>query len=161
MRDDFPVAVKELLARRVAFQCSRLGCSQVTSGPQADPAKYVNIGVAAHITAASPEGPRYDSTLAPDERRSAANGIWLCQTCAKLVDNDPIRYSVETLQEWKRFAENRAIQALEGKAVLDHGAVAVFRRIERIIPDLLAEMRQDLASSPLRRLCIILPKGAV
>jgi hypothetical protein len=37
----------------------------------------------------------------------------LCQTCAKLVDNDPTRYTVESLLTWKREAERRAIRDLE------------------------------------------------
>src|SRR5262249_3112254 len=37
------------------------------------------------------------------------NGIWLCQNCAKLVDNDPVRYSEACLRGWKRQAEDRAL----------------------------------------------------
>ncbi|MEA2561930.1 MAG: hypothetical protein QOH06_3434 [Acidobacteriota bacterium] len=159
MRDDFSVAVKDLLAKRVAFQCSRPGCGQVTSGPQADPTKHINVGVAAHITAASPEGPRFDRALTPEERSSPYNGVWLCQTCAKLVDNDPVRYPADMLREWKRFAEDRATQALEGRSVVNYGAVAAFRRIERLLPELLAEMRRDLVAHPLRRECALLKKA--
>ena len=158
MRDDFSVSVKDLLAKRVAFQCSRLGCGQVTSGPQADPTKHINVGVAAHITAASQEGPRYDPALTPEERSSVNNGVWLCQTCAKMVDNDPVRDSVETLREWKRFAEDRATQALEGRSIVSYVAVAAFRRIERLLPELLAEMRRDLVTHPLRRECVLLQR---
>src|SRR5437899_8109263 len=56
MRDEFSVGTKELLAKRVGYRCSNPECRQPTSGPQEDPAKVVNIGVAAHITAASPDG---------------------------------------------------------------------------------------------------------
>jgi len=158
VREEFSMAVKEVLAKRVAFQCSRLGCGQVTSGPQVDPAKFVNIGVAAHITAASRDGPRYDAGLTLKERCSHDNGIWLCQTCAKLVDSDPTRYPVDTLREWKAFAEARAAQALEGGSPAAPGAVAAFRRLEKLIPALLAEMRQDLAAHPLRRQCVLLKR---
>lgn len=68
MRDEFNAATKDLLARRVSFRCSNPDCRWPTAGSQADPAGSVNIGVAAHITAASPDGPRYDPTLTPDER---------------------------------------------------------------------------------------------
>lgn len=113
MRDDFPASTKEILARRVAYRCSNPECRKPTSGPQSDPGKAVNLGVAAHITAASPGGPRFDATLVESQRISGENGIWLCQTCAKLVDNDPRRYTVETLLAWKREAERRAIRDLE------------------------------------------------
>ena len=66
------------------------------------------LGVAAHITAASPRGPRYNAALTDSERASALNGIWLCQNCAKLIDNDPHRYTVELLTHWKVVAEQLA-----------------------------------------------------
>lgn len=74
----------------------------------------MNIGVAAHITAAAPGGPRYDASLPNKERKSAENGIWLCQICAKLIDNDPERYPVEVVYEWKRGAEARASALVSG-----------------------------------------------
>lgn len=105
-RDDFTPRVRKVLAERVAVRCSR--CERTTSGPNSDPEKSVNIGVAAHITAAARGGPRYDASLSSEERKSAENGIWLCQTCAKLIDNDPELCPVEVLREWKRGAEARA-----------------------------------------------------
>jgi len=87
MRDDFLPPIIEQLARRVGFCCSNPGCQRPTSGPRDDPEKSINIGVAAHITAASKGGPRYDEHLTPAERKSINNGISLCQVCAKLVDN--------------------------------------------------------------------------
>ena len=118
MRDEFGSAVKELLAKRVACRCSNPGCRQATSGPQENPGKTVNIGVAAHITAAAPDGPRYDNGMIPEERGSAGNGLWLCQSCAKLVDNDPVRYSVDTLRRWKGQAEALAVRELEQPMLL-------------------------------------------
>ncbi len=120
MRDDFPEEVKRALAGRVANRCSNPECRAVTSGPQVDAAKALNVGVAAHITAASSAGPRHDPSLTPEQRRQAYNGIWLCQTCAKLVDNDPLRYSVGLLQEWKAKAEEAALSEI-GKTALAIG----------------------------------------
>lgn len=113
MRDDFSPAVKELLAKRVGYRCSNPDCRQPTTGPQVDPAKTVNVGVASHITAASADGPRYDSGLSPEQRRSSDNGIWLCQKCGKLVDNDPVRYPVDKVLEWKVLGEQIAVRELE------------------------------------------------
>jgi hypothetical protein len=81
----------------------------LTSGPQLDPTKSVNVAVAAHITAAAPGGPRYNPALSPEQRKHADNGIWLCQTCAKLVDNDPERFSENDLRRWKAEAEAAAL----------------------------------------------------
>jgi hypothetical protein len=77
-----------------------------------DPAGILNVGVAAHITAASPDGPRYEPTLTSDQRRHPDNGIWLCQTHGKLVDNDPNAYPVSLLRKWKQDAENTARDAI-------------------------------------------------
>lgn len=108
MSDDFSEAVKRGLSSRVGNLCSNPDCRALTSGPQEDPAKALNIGVAAHITAASPGGPRYDPDLLPEERSGPSNGIWLCQNCAKLIDNDVSRFSVEILKRWKADAEAEA-----------------------------------------------------
>jgi hypothetical protein len=108
MSDDFSDRVKKALADRVGHLCSNPDCRALTSGPQDDPAKAVNVGVAAHITAASTGGPRYDPDLLPEERSASSNGIWLCQNCAKLIDNDPARFTVEALRKWKSGAESEA-----------------------------------------------------
>lgn len=116
MRDDFKADVKDLLAKRAGMKCSNPNCRRSTSGPQEDPSKVLNIGVAAHIAAASKGGPRYDQQMSPQERRSEANGIWLCQTCAKLVDNDEVRYSVDLLRHWRRLSEEAALLDIEAPA---------------------------------------------
>ena len=111
--DDFRNAVRELLAKRVAVRCSNPGCARNTSGPRSDPNQSITIGVAAHISAASLGGPRYDSSMTTEERRSVENGIWLCQSCSKLIDSDSALYTVETLRNWKRGAEETARTAIE------------------------------------------------
>jgi hypothetical protein len=112
MRDDFPQRVKTHLARRVNYLCSNPHCQAQTSGPALASDASNIIGVAAHITAASTGGPRYDSGLQQQHRRSADNGIWLCQVCARLVDRDPDRFTELMLREWKRKAEARALEQL-------------------------------------------------
>ena len=150
---------KDLLAKRVGFRCSNPGCRQPTSGPQADPSGSVNIGVAAHITAASPGGPRYDPTLTPEERAAPENGIWLCQNHGKLVDNDEQGFTVDTLRDWKSRAEAAAARELEQRFRRFPDRSAVFERMERLMPALLAEMRQDLAGHPLRREFVVIKRS--
>lgn len=127
MRDEFPKAVVEILGRRVGFVCSNPSCEQSTSGPHVDDEAAVNIGVAAHITAASPGGPRYDRSLSSEQRRSPSNGIWACQSCAKLIDSDDARFTVAVLNEWKARAEHLALQRLNAGRVVGR-RVAVLRR---------------------------------
>jgi hypothetical protein len=115
MRDDFNEEVKRAVAARAGHRCSSPTCRAPTSGPQLDSSKSLNVGVASHITAASPGGPRYDPTLTTEERRHADNAIWLCQTCGKLVDNDKLRYTEEELRRWKLDAESEALLRI-GKA---------------------------------------------
>ncbi len=113
MRDDFPRAVVETLAKRVGNRCSNPGCRKLTSGPHTECEKVLNVGVAAHVTAASPGGPRYDASLTSEGRKGIGNGIWLCQSCAKLVDNDETRYTKELLTRWKCDAEQEALREIE------------------------------------------------
>jgi hypothetical protein len=87
-------------------------CGAATSGPQLDPSGTLNVGVAAHIHAAAEGGPRYLPEMLPEERSSPENGLWLCQTHAKLVDNDEARFTAELLRGWKQKAEEVAFHAI-------------------------------------------------
>jgi len=84
-RDNFPGPVLREIAYEVGHHCSNPACRAPTSGPSKQKGAS-NVGVGAHITAAAPGGPRFDASLTPAERRSAANAIWLCNTCGRLVD---------------------------------------------------------------------------
>lgn len=113
MRDDFKQEKKDILANRVGWKCSNPMCRKGTRGAGTGEDKYVNIGVAAHICAASEGGPRYDAAMTSYERKSVKNGIWLCQSCSKLIDSDVNKYTVEMLMGWKEKAENLAAEDLE------------------------------------------------
>lgn len=119
MRDEFTQETKDLLANRVGWKCSNPKCRKGTRGANTEKSKYVNIGVAAHICAASVGGPRYDYDMTSEERRSAENGIWLCQSCSKLIDSDVKKYTVKLLKEWKEVAEMEATKELEGRNIQD------------------------------------------
>ena len=112
-RDDFSLATKELLANRVGRKCSNPSCRKLTCGANTDPNKITNIGVASHISAAAKGGPRYDESMTTEERKSFDNGIWLCQSCSKLIDTDTTRYTKEVLLRWKKIAEELAILEVE------------------------------------------------
>lgn len=113
MRDDFPEDVKRKLGHRVGWRCSNPACQQSTSGPSEASKAVTNVGVAAHITAASPDGPRYDASQTPKQRGALENGVWLCQKCGKAVDDDPVTYTCGVLRDWKSHAEARAREAIE------------------------------------------------
>lgn len=102
-RDDFDKPVVDTLAKRAAFICSNPDCKTLTIAPsEEDNLKFIYIGKAAHITAASEGGPRYDKEMSSDNRKSINNGIFLCSNCADMIDkNKGIDFSVELLQKWK------------------------------------------------------------
>ena len=118
-RDDFNKTTRDALARRVALRCSNPDCRKPTSGPRKNPAKAVDVGVAAHICAAASGGPRYDPSMTPEQRSSIANAIWLCQTCAKLIDNDEQRYRAGLLEQWKSLAESTALLEVQSSGVAE------------------------------------------
>jgi hypothetical protein len=125
MRHDFDEKTKRILALRVGYRCSNLQCRKQTTGPQQDVTKAISIGVAAHITAASPGGPRFDSTMSPEKRKSGENGIWMCQNCAKLIDSDEKGYTVDLLREWKKLSEEAALSELENQSLFDKPAQSI------------------------------------
>ncbi len=108
MRDYFTQKTKEKMAHRAGYRCSKPDCEILTRGAASDDDGTINIGFAAHITAASSTGPRYDSTLTRDQRKHHSNGIWLCGTHAKMVDSDKGHFTTEKLLSWKRTAERRS-----------------------------------------------------
>ncbi len=105
-RDDFTTTTKRILAQRVAYKCSRPECRKQTIGPHRKEEKVTMVGVAAHIKAAAPRGPRYDNLLTPEERINIKNGIWLCPSCSTLIDKDPDKFPIEVLNEWKARSES-------------------------------------------------------
>lgn len=153
-RDDFRAPVKSTIAQRAGYRCSNQTCLRPTIGPEgADDS--ASIGVAAHITAAAEGGPRYDPTLTHEERTAAENGIWLCQTCSRLVDVDVTSHSSDQLKEWKTLAEMRAYLGIRGFAIVVSRS---FQKLEDKMPGLMAEMRKDIGNAPFVREFIILSK---
>jgi hypothetical protein len=136
------------------MRCSCPDCRMPTAGPD-EAGGVTNTGVAAHISAASPGGARYDSSLSSQARRDITNGIWLCQVHAKLIDDDELAYPDALVRDWKETAEHMAALEARGFAVR---RAAPFADLEKKAPALIAEMRQDLTKAPLVRQFILLSK---
>jgi len=115
MRDDFSKKTKDVIARRVGYRCSMPDCIGSTTGPHSKSEKAFSIGEAAHITAASPGGPRYDPSMTAEQRKSADNGIWLCRFCSKMIDSDTSEFTTEVIRTWKAKAEQRASDMLTSR----------------------------------------------
>ncbi len=101
---------------RVGWLCSYPSCREPTVGATSDGDDVINVGVAGHISAAAPGGPRYDPDMKPDQRRSPDNGIWLCQDHAKALDSNDPEFTVENLRRWKGGAQKESFHR-----VMRHG----------------------------------------
>lgn len=114
-RGHFRQDIQKQLMMRAGVRCSNPDCRRPTTGPnRTSKIQAASVGVAAHIRAASPGGPRYDPLQTEDERHSFGNGIWLCELCAALIDKGGGQgYPVDTLMIWKMASEQAALEALE------------------------------------------------
>ena len=89
-RDDFTQYQKETLAEKTDYRCCRCGKDAKSDGQ------------AAHITAASEDGPRYDKNMTSKQRKDISNGIWLCPNCHAKVDGSKAsKFTTEYLQDLK------------------------------------------------------------
>ncbi|MEE5068765.1 hypothetical protein V2J79_05975 [Pseudomonas alliivorans] len=100
-RDDFSDMTKIELLVRAANLCSR--CHVFTVGSTDAGDRKNSIGVAAHICAAAsgPGAKRYDASQTKAQRRHFDNGIWLCYSCSKLIDNEETFHTAAHLKEMK------------------------------------------------------------
>ena len=128
MRDDFSINTKVALALRANYKCSFTDCGLPTSGPNdSSPDAVTKIGVAAHIHAASPGGPRHLASMTPEERSSIVNGIWMCPTHSTLIDRDTITYTADIIRQMKSAHEQRVAAEMSGvtKSEFDTDLVAI------------------------------------
>jgi hypothetical protein len=122
-RDDFTEQTKLKIAKRAGWLCSYPSCRYPTIGSTSDGDGEINVGIAAHICAAAPGGPRYDPGMTPEQRRSPDNGIWMCQIHGKAVDAKDPMFTVELLHEWKVKAQKESLRRVLNDDVA-HGLMA-------------------------------------
>jgi len=123
MRDKFSSKTKNILAARAGHKCSV--CLKSTSGPGDTADAVISDGTAAHITAASPSGPRFDSSLSPQERRSPENGIWACTQHGREIDAPTSTFTVDVLRGLKKIREVSAYRELQVKGSEDHSGLLI------------------------------------
>ena len=146
MRDDFLKRTIEKIAHRAGYRCSKPDCRIETRGAASDNDGTINIGNAAHITAAAPGGPRYDPALTSLQRKHHRNGIWLCGTHAKLVDSDKNQFTVDELHRWKNIAERESLLTVNSSTSQIAGAPFADHEDIQIIADLLIDCcKSDLS----------------
>jgi hypothetical protein len=112
---DFSAATRKIIAERAGYQCSVLNCGRLTVGPGSGKHQVLNVGMAAHIYAASTGGPRGTGGLSAAERSEPENGIWCCYSHGKAIDSDNGKViSATQLKAWKRLHEARKNAEISG-----------------------------------------------
>lgn len=104
-RDEFREKTKLLLAKQAGGHCSDPSCRRPTFGSNADGDGEINLGMACHICAAAPQGPRYDPEMTSEQRRSASNGLWMCRLHGTAIDARDSTFTIELLHQWKAEAQ--------------------------------------------------------
>lgn len=107
------------MRERAGNACSR--CGVTTLAPRTGARGVLIQGVAAHIHAAAPGGPRPAPHFSPEQRRAYDNGIWLCNGCANLVDKESTSYPASALIAMRAKREDEARAALGRRPGEDEG----------------------------------------
>jgi nucleoside phosphorylase len=117
------------------------------------PDSGVQLAEVAHISAASPGGPRFDPTQADEERHSVDNLILLCPTHHALIDSAPAQYNVAAVREMKVAHELRIRRLLdaygrEGPTLESRAAMQLARQVDTSVVDiaLVAAIPLEIAS---------------
>ena len=74
-RDNFTETTRHRIGKQAGWHCSCPWCCRPTVGSNSEGDDVIDVGIAAHIRAAAPGGPRYDPDMSPEERKSVSNGI--------------------------------------------------------------------------------------
>lgn len=140
--NDFSDKVKNLAGRSVGFRCCFPECNRLLVSRKKNSIELINIAEYAHIAAASPGGPRYDSSLSSEEIKSYDNCIVMCGSHHHIIDTDPVEYNTEKLKEWKSIAEERTRQE-----VLNPRNVESDEELEAIFQSLLKTGDYDILNT--------------
>ena len=101
-------STRYLLWGQAAGRCEFAGCNKpLWKSPVTQ--EQVNIAQAAHIWSFSPDGPRGNKGIPPEQLNECSNLMLACHACHKLIDEDKLgeRYSVAVLQRMKEEHERR------------------------------------------------------
>lgn len=108
-RKAIPARVWRLLYAHSGNRCAFPGCSAPIFEDSAQ-----LTGECCHIEAYSPQGTRYNASQTDEERNQADNLMLLCSRHHKIIDGNPIDYTVAALHDMKAQHEQQySAQTLE------------------------------------------------
>ncbi len=98
---------QNILWGKAAALCSMPNCKEklIYEANDAIPSSATKIGENCHIVGENKGSARYDSSFTDDEKCRYPNLILLCRNHHKIVDDDPITWTVEKLHEIKSAHE--------------------------------------------------------
>ncbi|QHF37346.1 hypothetical protein PspS34_03415 [Pseudomonas sp. S34] len=142
-RVEFSMPTKKVLAGRAGYICSHYDCLRNTKAPgQSKKRKdgLIGTGVAAHIYAASENGPRPPVGMTEEEIKDQSNGTWMCIYCSDLIDKFRWEYPAPRIHEMKRvreFAQHLTVTQFDAAYLVRWMGVQRFDQIVRDhLPDL-------------------------
>ncbi|MFE6555169.1 HNH endonuclease [Streptomyces sp. NPDC057746] len=113
-----PIAQQRKLTQRSGNICAFPECGLLLTAQGTPEDPVVVLGEMAHIVAESPNGPRGDSPLTPEQRNRYENLILLCNQHHQLIDSEGAlaTYTVERLHAMKEAHEQRIERRLGGRS---------------------------------------------
>lgn len=142
-RVEFSMPTKKALAGRAGHICSHYDCLRNTIAPGQSKKKHdgiIGTGVAAHIYAASKNGPRPPNGMTENEIKDQSNGAWMCIYCSDLIDKFRWEYPAQRIHEMKRvreFAQHLTVTQYDAAYMVRWMGIQRFDQIVRDhLPDL-------------------------
>lgn len=95
---NFSKRVKTTVYRASNGLCNNPACRRHTVRTNREVPHRAEV---AHISAASPKGPRFDKLMTDEERSAIRNCLLLCRECHREVDNNVYEYTRSILEDWR------------------------------------------------------------
>jgi hypothetical protein len=108
-RRSISAKVEKILFIKAGGRCEFNGCNKYLFRHYLTKSEG-NFAEKAHIVGFSESGPRGEKTVRPENINDINNLMLLCSDCHKLIDDNPEKYRVSILREFKRQHEKRIFQ---------------------------------------------------
>jgi hypothetical protein len=106
-RTKIPDREARVVYLRSGNRCAFPGCGRELVEPSESQDDDAFVGELAHIVADSRQGPRGVSSMPDEERDRHDNVVLLCRVCHKIIDDQPLNFSVSVMRAIKHDHEGR------------------------------------------------------